>query len=95
MNKENTENVNRSNEPEKACDIYANVYKKYPTAFKDFANYGMALYDTKQFQAASEMLEKAIEDNPDDEALLENLLSHTKTWMKMTRLSKHSKKFLN
>ena len=33
----------------------------------------MALYDTKQFQAASEMLEKAIEDNPDDEALLAKL----------------------
>ena len=62
-----------SNQPEKACDIYSSVYKKYPSAFKDFANYGMALYDTKQFQASAEMLEKALDDNPDDEAILAKL----------------------
>ncbi len=62
-----------SNEPEKACDIYANVYKKYPSAFKDFSNYGMALFDTKQYQASSEMLEKALIDSPDDELVLAKL----------------------
>ena len=62
-----------ANEPDKACEIYENVYKKYPSAFKDYANYGMALYDTKQFQAASEMLVKALEDDSDDEVLLAKL----------------------
>ena len=33
----------------------------------------MALYDTKQFQAASEMLVKALEDDSDDEVLLAEL----------------------
>ncbi len=62
-----------SNQPDKACDIYANVYKKYPTAFKDYANYGMALFDTKQYQAAVEILEKALVDNPENEAVLAKL----------------------
>ena len=52
-----------SNQPDKACEIFSNIYKKYPTAFKDYANYGMALFDTKQFQPASEMLSKALEEN--------------------------------
>ena len=62
-----------SGQPEKACDIYAGLYKKYPSAFKDFSNYGMALFDTKQYKPASEMLTKALEDNQEDEAILAKL----------------------
>ena len=62
-----------SGQPDKACDIYAVLYKKYPTAFKDYVHYGMALFDTKQYQAASEMLTKALDDNKDNEAVLAKL----------------------
>ena len=62
-----------SGQPDKACDIYSVLYKKYPSAFKDYAHYGMALFDTKQYQAASEMLSKALEDNKDDEAIMAKL----------------------
>lgn len=62
-----------SGEPDKACDIYSNVYKKYPTAFKEYANYGMALFDTKQYQAAAEILEKALQDDTKNEAILAKL----------------------
>lgn len=62
-----------SGQPDKACDIYAVLYKKYPTAFKDYAHYGMALFDTKQYKAASEVLTKALDDNKDDELILAKL----------------------
>ena len=58
-----------SNQPDKACEIYANIYKKYPSAFTEFEKYGMALYDTKQYQAAVEMLEKALNGNEDSESI--------------------------
>ena len=62
-----------SGQPDKACEIYSALYKKYPTAFKDYTHYGMALFDTKQYKAASEFLSKALEDNADDEAILAKL----------------------
>ena len=55
------------NQPDKACEIYANIYKKYPSAFTEFEKYGMALFDTKQYQASAEMLEKALNGNEDSE----------------------------
>ena len=58
-----------SNQPEKACEIYSNIYKKYPSAFTEFEKYGTALYDTKQYQAAAEMLEKALNGNEDSESI--------------------------
>ncbi len=58
-----------SEQPEKACEIYSNIYKKYPSAFTEFEKYGMALYDTKQYQAAAEMLEKALNGNEDSESI--------------------------
>lgn len=61
------------NQPDKACDIFSSIYKKYPSAFKDYSNYGMALFDTKQYQAAAEILEKAIEDDSENEALIARL----------------------
>ena len=62
-----------SGQPDKACDIYSTLYKKYPTAFKDYTHYGMALFDTKQYQAASEILTKALDDNKEDELILAKL----------------------
>lgn len=56
-----------SEQPEKACEIYTNIYKKYPSAFTEFEKYGMALFDTKQYQAASEILEKALVGSEDNE----------------------------
>ncbi len=71
---ENLANVYYSSgQPEKACDIYSSLYKKYPSAFKDYTNYGMALFDSKQYKAASEMLTKALSDNDEDEAILAKL----------------------
>ena len=58
-----------SNQPEKACEIYASIYKKYPSAFTEFEKYGFALYDTKQYQVAAEMLQKALNGNEDSEAI--------------------------
>ncbi len=62
-----------SGQPDKACEIYAALYKKYPTAFKDYTHYGLALFDTKQYKAASEILSKALDDNKDDEVVLAKL----------------------
>ena len=62
-----------SNQPEKACDIYSNLYKQYPSAFTEFENYGMALFETKQYQAAAEMLEKALAEDNDNTAIIAKL----------------------
>lgn len=56
-----------SGETEKACEIYSNLYKKYPSAFTEYEKYGFALFDTKQYQASAEMLEKALNGNEDNE----------------------------
>ena len=58
-----------SNQSDKACEIYANLYKKYPSAFTEFEKYGFALYDTKQYQASVEMLEKALNGNEESESI--------------------------
>ena len=58
-----------SGEPEKACEIYSNIYKKYPSAFKEYKKYGLALFDTKQYDASVKMLEKALAEDENDEAL--------------------------
>ncbi len=62
-----------SGQPDKACEIYSSIYKKYPSAFKDYTAYGMALFDTKQYKPASQMLEKALVDNTDSEAIMAKL----------------------
>ena len=56
-----------SEQSEKACEIYSNIYKKFPSAFTEFEKYGMALFDTKQYQASIEMLEKALVENENSE----------------------------
>ena len=83
-----------SGQPDKACDIYAALYKKYPSSFKDFTNYGMALFDTKQYKAASEMLTKALDDNSEDEAVLAKLaLSYQNLGENEKALSYYQKTF--
>ena len=57
------------NQSEKACEIYSNIYRKYPSAFTQYEKYGMALFDTKQYQAATVMLEKARVGNESNELI--------------------------
>ena len=74
---ENLANVySITNEHTKACDIYSALYKKYPSAFTEYEKYGMALFETKQYQAASGMLEKALNGN-EDSALINAKLALT------------------
>ncbi|MCQ2743940.1 MAG: tetratricopeptide repeat protein [bacterium] len=54
---------------DKACEIYSNLYRKFPTAFTEFEKYGMALFETKQYQAAVSVLEKALVDNENSESI--------------------------
>ncbi len=44
-----------------AVTEYDNLYAKNPSAFKDYANYGFALYETKKYDKAIEFLEKAVD----------------------------------
>lgn len=54
---------------DKACEIYSNIYRKYPSAFTEFEKYGMALFETKQYQVAAMMFEKALVGNEDSETI--------------------------
>lgn len=49
-----------------AVNEYENLYSRNPVAFKNFANYGQALFQVKDYQKASEFLEKAVEANPEN-----------------------------
>lgn len=49
-----------------AVNEYENLYRRNPVSFKNFANYGQALFQVKDYQKASEFLEKAVEVNPDN-----------------------------
>ena len=71
---ENLANVYYINkQPERACEIYSNIYKKYPSAFTEFEKYGMALFSTKQYRPAAEMLERALADDSKNEAITARL----------------------
>ena len=50
-----------NNKPEQACEIFAAMYEKNPTAFKEYAKYGSALFKIKKYDDAIPMLEKAVE----------------------------------
>ncbi len=54
-----------SNNPEKAIKEYEKLYNADNTKFKDYTNYGLALFKTKDYAKAIEILEKAIENDPD------------------------------
>lgn len=54
-----------SNNPEKAIVEYEKLYASDEIKFKDYTNYGLALFKTKNYTKAVEILEKAIEREPD------------------------------
>ena len=49
-----------------AVNEYANIYTKNPSAFKDYSKYGLALFETKNYEKAAEFLEKAVDADPDN-----------------------------
>lgn len=59
-----------SKQPEKACEIYSTIYKKFPSAFSEYKKYGIALFDTKQYSAATTMLEKALQNDNDNTSII-------------------------
>lgn len=54
-----------SNNPEKAIKEYETLYEADSVKFKDYTNYGLALFKTKNYSKAVEILEKALERDPD------------------------------
>lgn len=53
---------------QKAVNEYENLYSRNVSGFKDYSNYGLALFQIKNYEKASEILEKAVELNPDNTA---------------------------
>lgn len=49
-----------NNMPEKAIEQYRNLYAINPNDFKDYVNYGIALYQTKNYEKAVEILEAGL-----------------------------------
>ena len=58
---------------ENAVNEYANLYSRNPAAFKDFANYGLALFHQKDYKKAAEFLEKAVDADPENTGAHVNL----------------------
>ena len=54
--------------PEKAVVDYTRLYNRNPVTFKEYSNYGIALVKTKNYAKGAEMLEKAIEREPENTA---------------------------
>lgn len=54
-----------------------------PSGFNDFSNYGLALYEVKNYQKASEFLEKAVDADP------ENTSAHINLAMSYQELGKN------
>ena len=51
---------------ESAVNEYENIFARNPSAFKDFFNYGQALFETKNYEKASQFLAKAVDADPDN-----------------------------
>lgn len=66
-----------------AVNEYENLYQKNPAAFENYANYGMALFEVKNYQKASEFLEKAVDADPD------NTLAHVNLALSYQELGKN------
>lgn len=49
-----------------AVNEYESLYSKNPAGFKDFANYGLALYQVKNYEKSAQFLEKAVETDTDN-----------------------------
>ena len=54
------------NKPDKAVAEYDNLYMNNNADFDDYSNYGVALFKTKDYDKAVEMLEKAVEQDPEN-----------------------------
>ena len=52
--------------PEKAVKEYTTLYNKNNSSFRDYANYGIALVKTGDYSKGSEILEKAVELDPEN-----------------------------
>lgn len=50
-----------NNQPQKACEIFKQMYDSNPKEFKEYVKYGAVLYNTKQYKEAIPILEKAVE----------------------------------
>ena len=68
---------------ENAVNEYENLYSRNPSGFNDFYNYGLALYEVKNYQKASEFLEKAVDADP------ENTSAHINLAMSYQELEKN------
>ena len=51
---------------QKASAEYNKLYSADPNGFKEFENYGYALYSIKDYENSAKMLVKAVESNPDN-----------------------------
>lgn len=60
-------------EAQQAVNEYENLYSRNVSGFKDYANYGIALFKIKNYEKAADMLEKAIEIDPDNSSALISL----------------------
>ena len=54
------------NQPQKASEEYEAIYNSNPDDFKDFMNYGLALYEGKKYDKASTFLEKAVANDSEN-----------------------------
>lgn len=61
------------NKPKDAVDIYNDIYLKEPSSFKDYSNYGLALYRISDYDNAEQILNKAIEKDKNDYVAMANL----------------------
>lgn len=68
---------------ENAVNEYENLYSRNPSGFKDFASYGLALFEVKNYQKASEFLERAVDADP------ENTSAHINLAMSYQELDKN------
>lgn len=69
--------------PEEAVAEYENLYSRNPSGFRDYTNYGLALFSVKDYSKASEILEKAIDINS------ENLSAHVSLALSYQELGKN------
>lgn len=55
-----------NNNPEKAVVEFENLYVNNNQHFDDYANYGIALFETQDYEKATEFLEKAVEKDSEN-----------------------------
>lgn len=73
----------RNADYENASIQYEKIYAKSPSAFKDYSEYGLALFETKNYEKAVEFLEKAVDADAD------NTLAHVNLALSYQELKKN------